>query len=220
MKKELIESIDYFENYNDIHSIILTGVKKVFCAGGDIKSLSTKIPLDASQSIQIGQNVILKILKCEKPIIVALNGIASGAGCSIVLAADAVIATKQSKLVFSFSNVGLIPDLGAMHLLSTAIGVHKSKELFFLGGVLSASEGFSEGILNHLVDEDKLIKETTQFAISLNNRSQNAIRKTKKLMNQYLYKDLPALFEDERKTQSELLDTTDVQKSINKFIEK
>src|SRR5699024_10725524 len=193
LKKELIESIELFEQNEKIKSIILTGIKGAFCSGGDIKTLSKNTPLESSQSIQQGQNIILKILMCDKPIIVALNGIASGAGCSIVLAADVVIATQQAKLMFSFSNIGLIPDLGSMYLLPKAIGINKSKEIFSLGGELSADEAFVENIFNRLVDKEVLIKEAVQHAACLNNRNQRTIKEIKRIINQYWHNDLSKL---------------------------
>ena len=97
------------------------------------------------------QRLMESIQDCQKPVIVALNGTAAGGGAMLALAADLVIASETARFVDVFGKQALIPDGGYLYLLPRIVGMHKAKEIVFLGEQISAKEALDLGIVNKVV---------------------------------------------------------------------
>jgi len=220
MRHELLQVLEKAEEDENIRCIVLTGEGKAFSAGGDLSSLKELKPLEGRKRLQASHPLIMKLLEIEKPIIAAVNGPAAGAGFSLVLLCDLIIASDQAFFVQSFVNVGLIPDFAAMHFLPKLVGLHKAKELMFLGERISAEEAKEIGIVNRVVPADLLMDETLKLAKKLTEKAPISIGMTKKIIHQHLNRDVKALLELEAQGQEICFQTEDFQEGARAFFEK
>ena len=220
MRRELLSALEKAESDDEIKCIILTGQDKAFSAGGDLSALKGLKPLEGRKRLQKSFPLLLKILEIEKPIIAAVNGAAAGAGFSLTLLCDLIIASDEAFFVQSFVNVGLIPDFAAIHFLPMLIGPHRARELMFLGEHISSFEAERLGIVNRVVPAESLLKETIDIAEKSTKKSSISIGMTKKMMNQHLHKDLKLLLELEAQGQDICFQTEDFKEGVKAFFEK
>lgn len=220
MRHELLQVLEKAEEDENVRCIVLTGEGKAFSAGGDLSALKELKPLEGRKRLQSSHPLIMKLLEIEKPIIAAVNGPAAGAGFSLTLLCDLIIASDQAFFVQSFVNVGLIPDFAAMHFLPKLVGLHKAKELMFLGERISAEEAKEIGIVNRVVPADSLMDETMKLAKKLAEKAPISIGMTKKIMNQHLNRDVKVLLELEAQGQEICFQTEDFQEGARAFFEK
>lgn len=114
----LQSELDACENNPDIRAIVITGMGKAFCAGQDLKEVtSPELNPGFKKILEEHYNpIISRIRSIEKPVIGAINGVAAGAGANIALACDVVIASENASFIQAFSKIGLIPDLSLIHI--------------------------------------------------------------------------------------------------------
>ena len=220
MRYELLDAFNRAETDDEIKAIILTGEGKAFSAGGDLNALKSMGILEGRKRLQLSQPLIMKILEIEKPVIAAVNGAAAGAGFSLALLCDFIIAAEEAFFVQSFVNVGLIPDFAAIHFLPLIIGPHKAKELMFLGERVPAKDAEKIGLVSRVVPGEKLMDAAMELASNLAEKSPVSIGMTKKIMNHHFNRDLKVLLEMEAQGQALCFQTEDFQEGVNAFFEK
>ena len=220
MRMELLHALEAAEEDEHIKAIILTGEGTAFSAGGDLSALKELKVLEGRKRLQSSHPLLMKMLEIEKPIIAAVNGAAAGAGFSLTLLCDLIIASEDSLFVQSFVNVGLIPDFAAIHFLPMLIGPQKAKELMFMGDRISAQEAFRIGIINRVVPSNELLSEAVKIAKYISKKSMVSIGMTKKIMNQHFNKDLKTLLELEAQAQEICFQTDDFKEGVKAFFNK
>lgn len=143
------------------------------------------------------QRLMEAILDCQKPVIAAVNGTAAGGGAMLALAADLTIMAEHARLIQVFVRRGLVPDGGVAYLLPRVVGMHKAKELVFLGDDLSATDAARLGIANRVVPGAELETATREWAERLAAGPTKAIGWSKKLLQDATELPLKALLEQE-----------------------
>ena len=147
-------------------ALILTGTGRAFCAGADIGGDSGVTALeDFGEPLEKSYNgLVLKLADYPLPIVSAVNGPAVGAGCSLALLGDIVIAARSAYLMLSFAKVGIVPDCGATWLAVRSAGLHRGLELMMLGDKLPAEQAVEWGMVNRVVDDEALMAQATALA--------------------------------------------------------
>ncbi|MDT0478184.1 enoyl-CoA hydratase-related protein, partial [Streptomyces sp. DSM 41014] len=140
------------------------------------------------------QKLVASVLDCNKPVIAAVQGAATGVGAHLVYASDLVIATETAYFAESFAKRGLVVDGGGCYLLPRRIGMQKAKELAFFGEKLTATEAFGLGLVNRVVSADALDATVADFAGRLATAPTTAIAFTKRLLNDSLDTDRAGAF--------------------------
>lgn len=166
-------------------AVILTGAGRGFCAGADLKARRddmTEIQLRARHR-WILRDVLEPLVRLEKPVIGAINGVAAGAGSSIALATDFIVASDKASFVQSFARVGLIPDLGGLYLLTRLVGLNVAKELCFTARKVDAQEALSLGLINKVVPHDELLPEARKLAAAIAKGPPTSLAMIKMLLN-------------------------------------
>ncbi|MCW2652776.1 MAG: 2-(1,2-epoxy,2-dihydrophenyl)acetyl-CoA isomerase [Mycobacterium sp.] len=173
-----------------VRVVVLRANGKHFCAGADVGALADrrkhveKRVLDPMRRIMNGaQKLVSSVLDCNKPVIAAVQGAATGIGAHMAYASDLVIATEDAYFAESFVKRGLVVDGGGCYLLPRRIGMQKAKEMAFFGERLSAAEALTLGVVNRVVGADKLESAVSEFAGRLANAPTSAIALTKRLLN-------------------------------------
>ncbi|WP_235357091.1 enoyl-CoA hydratase/isomerase family protein [Bacillus alveayuensis] len=220
MVADLIEAFDVLSKDGNVRVIILSGKGKSFCAGGDISSMSgISSSYEASEWIEYVSSLSRKIVELDKYVIAAVHGYAAGAGFSLALACDFIIAERGAKFALSFTNIGLIPDLGLIRMLSERISPPIAKEWISSGKEISAEEAFEKDIINRVTDQS-VVSEAKSFAEFIINGPMVTNKYVKYLINHI--KDLPldSTFMKENMIQTMLLLTDDHREGIKAFFEK
>lgn len=164
-----------------IRVVVLTGEGKAFCAGQDLKASASAGKRSFMESLHKRYNPIIRAMRSlPKPIICRLNGVAAGAGCSLALACDMIIASEEATLIEVFINIGLVPDSGSTFFLPRLVGMAKAFELCAMGSKIKATEAVGFGLINKAVPHDQLdeaVKTYTDYFASAPTKAVGLIKK-------------------------------------------
>jgi len=223
-KELLIECIDLFEKVNredSVRVIVLTGSDGAFCAGGDINwLLASKEPIQKKEIMDYTNHMVLSMDKVKKPIIACVNGVAAGAGTSIVLGCDVIYASENAKFAPNFIHIAAVPDSGCSWFLPRKIGYHKAFELLLTGKILDAKEAYEMGIYNKIFPPDKLEQETMKLAKKLSYGPTYAMQAIKSMLKMSFKNDLSTQLDIEAYYQIMALSDSDFIEGVNAFFEK
>ena len=222
MALRLQNVFDECEANDEVRAIVLTGNGKAFCAGQDLKEVtSPELNPGFKKILDEHYNPIIKRIRTiEKPILSAVNGVAAGAGANIALACDIVVANEQASFIQAFSLIGLIPDSGGTFFLPRLIGFQKASALTMLGDKISAIEAENMGMIYKSVPSEEFENTIQKLALKLANMPTRALALIKKSLNQSLTNDLESQMALESKYQIEAAGTEDYAEGVAAFIEK
>mgnify|MGYP006380485691 CR=1 FL=1 len=221
VKTSLADKLSIIENNPGIKVIILTGKGRAFCAGGDVKGMTGEgTPVQNKEILNNSGNIIKRIFNLKKPVISAVHGYAAGAGFSLALAADIVVAEENANFILSFKNVSLVPDMGLHYFLSKTISPWKLKEMIWKGARLSAQEGVTYGFVNDITPDGKSLIQAKQIAQEIKNGPIRAYSFSKGIINSRNIYDLDSVLELEGFAQSILKETEDHKEGVLAFKEK
>lgn len=219
MQVELLEVFRQISEDDSVKVVVMTGAGKSFSSGGDIRTMEGLTAVATRVRLKKGQRLIKGILELEKPIIGAINGVAAGAGVSIALACDILIASEEAKFVLSFVKIGLIPDLGSYYLLPLRVGIARAKELMFTGDMIDAREAERIGMINRVVPPERLEEESFSLATRLVNGPGQSYAMIKAALNRWP-DNLESFFEMESTMQAVALSSEDFDEGRRAFLEK
>jgi len=222
MALALQNALDECEKNEIIRAILLTGSGKAFCAGQDLKEV-TSPELNPGFKAILDEHynpIILKIRNMEKPIVAAVNGVAAGAGANIALACDVVLASEAASFIQAFSKIGLIPDSAGTFFLPRLIGFQKASALMMLGDKVSAEEAEKLGMIYKVFSAETFFEEAEKIAVTLSQMPTHGLALTKKALNASLQNNLDDQLKLESKYQIEAAQTEDYNEGVNAFMEK
>ena len=182
-----VEALGVAETSPDVRSVVLTGEGAIFCAGGNLQRLQAnrQLPPEAqAQSIEGLHSWIEAIRTFPKPVIAAVEGAAAGAGFSLALACDLIVAADDAVFVMAYSNVALSPDGGASWSLMRALPRQLASELLLGGERIGARRLHELGLVNRVTPAGGALDEALRMAERLNARAPNAIASIKELIGE------------------------------------
>lgn len=181
-----IEVLNAAENNPEIRSVVITGEGAVFCAGGNLQRLQAnrrESPEVQAQSIEALHNWIDAIRTYPKPVIAAVEGAAAGAGFSLALACDFIVAAGNAVFVMSYSTVALSPDGGGSWSVARALPRALANELLMGAERISADRLHALGVVNRVTAAGAALSEALVLAARLNARAPNVLASIKELIN-------------------------------------
>ncbi len=218
---ELQDALKKCARDESVRVVVLTGEGKAFCSGQDLKASSIKENRSFSESLHKRYNPIIRGLRTmAKPVICRLNGVAAGAGCSLALACDYIIASESAVLTEVFINIGLVPDSGSSYFLPRLVSYSKAFELTTMGSKLTAEEAEKLGIVNKVVSYEKLDEELALILDFYKKAPTKAIGMIKKMLNKSYTSTLEEMLEYEAYCQEIAGRTDDYKEGVNAFLEK
>ena len=222
MALALQDSFDACEANDAVRAIVLSGKGKAFCAGQDLKEVTTpEINPGFKKILEEHYNpIITRIREIKKPVIAAVNGVAAGAGANIALACDIVIADERASFIQAFSLIGLVPDSAGTYFLPRLIGFQKALALAMLGDKIGAKEAEKLGMIYRYVSSEEFEETVNKLAIKLANMPTNALGKIKELFNKSMNNSLEEQLAMESKYQIEAAESNDYKEGVAAFIEK
>lgn len=174
MHRQLAEILTQAERDDTIRCLLITGAGRAFCAGQDLNDRNvdpTGAAPDLGASVENFYNPLIKRLaKLPKPVIAAVNGVAAGAGATLALGCDMVIAARSVNFIMSFSKLGLVPDCGGTWYLPRLAGRARAMGLALMGDKLSAEQALQWGMIWQVVDDESLSDTARQLATHFANQ--------------------------------------------------
>lgn len=224
MFSELNCVFDTMMSDSAVRAVLITGEGRGFCSGADLKAMGNESSLLEPGAfktyMRVINELILKMLRLDRPIVAAVNGPATGAGANLVLASDIIFMAREAFLSQIFVKRGLVPDFGGLYLLPRYVGMAKAKELLFTGDYVDGEEAVRLGIANRVLPLDDLITEATAFAKRLASGPTVAIGLAKQGVHRGLESGLDAVLEFESLAQAIVRTTGDTVEAITAFLEK
>ncbi len=182
-----VEALNVVESSPEVRSVVITGEGMHFCAGGNLQRLQAnrqQPPVVQAQSIEGLHNWIETIRSFSKPVVAAVEGSCAGAGFSLALACDFIVAARNSVFVMAYSNIGLSPDGGASWSLARALPRATALQLLLLGERIAADRLQQLGVINAVSAEGAALDDALALCERLNARAPNAIASIKELVNE------------------------------------
>jgi len=204
-----------------VRVVVLTGEGKAFCSGQDLKAASAQEKRSFLESLQKRYNPIIRAMRTlPKPVVCKLNGVAAGAGCSMALACDLIVASEEATLIEVFVNIGLVPDSGSSYFLPRLVGTAKAFELCSMGSRVKAQEAFELGLINKVVPADQLDAAVKEYSDYFANAPTKAIGLIKKMLNKSTTATLDEMLEYEMYCQEIAGTSSDYKEGVAAFLEK
>lgn len=217
---EITNAVIELEKDSKIKVAILTGEGKAFIAGADISAMANMTPLEAKEFAELGHNMLNTIENSRLPFIAAVNGYALGGGCETLMACDIVIAGKSAKLGQPEINLGVHPGFGGTQRLPRLVGRMKAKELLLTGRNIDAEEAHNIGLVNMVVDDDKLMETAEKIAGKIASKSSIQTSFIKALVNKGVDIDLSTANSLEISYFSSSFSTHDQKEGMKAFLDK
>lgn len=218
---ELQDALKAVAKDDQVRVVVLTGEGKAFCSGQDLKAAAGDQKRSFKQSLHKRYNPIIRAMRnLPKPIVGRINGVAAGAGCSLALACDVIIASEEATFIEVFINIGLVPDSGSSYFLPRLIGMAKAFEMCSMGTRVKAVEAQSIGLITKAVpagELDQIVKSYTDYFSAAPTRSIGII---KKMLNKSAASTLEDMLEYEAYCQEIAGSSHDYKEGVKAFLEK
>jgi 2-(1,2-epoxy-1,2-dihydrophenyl)acetyl-CoA isomerase len=223
MGDELLRVANHCASNSDIRAVIVTAQGKMFCAGGDVTGFAdADNPGELLRAITSGLHAaIQRFQRMDAPLVVAVNGVAAGAGMSIAASGDFVLAAESAKFTMAYTRIGLSPDGSSTFFLPRLVGPLKAKELMMRNPVLTAAEALELGLVSQVVPDDELMDQALGTARELAAGPTRAYGEIKRLVADSFNSSLDTQLERETRAIAELANhSEDAKNGIAAFIAK
>ena len=223
MQNDLPELVRTVRSNADIRALVITGAGGMFSAGGNIKFMKERRNLTVPERNKTLYDIydwLPELVDLPVPVVAAVEGFAYGAGLSLALTADIILASDRARFCCVFGRVGLAPDMGIMHTLPRWVGLQTAKELIFTARSFGAEEAKSMGLVYRILPAGTVAEAATALAGRFKHASRLAIRNAKTVLNQSYNQDFRTLGIMEMGAQSEARESAYHQEAVDRFLAK
>ncbi|AMM20000.1 hypothetical protein AX769_07275 [Frondihabitans sp. PAMC 28766] len=220
VKAQLVAALQDAAADREARVVLLTGTGRAFSAGGDIRAMGTRSAAGTIDVLTFGREITEGIAGLQKPVVAAVNGLASGAGFNLALASDIIVASP-AWFQQSFIRMGLMPDMGGTYLLAQAIGLHRAKAALLTAHRFSTDEATALGFVSQVFDGDgDFDADAVAYCADLAKRAPLALGLTKLLANRSVDGTLADALDRETLAQAVLSSTSDHKSAVEAFLAK
>ncbi|MEC9347063.1 MAG: enoyl-CoA hydratase [Pseudomonadota bacterium] len=216
---ELSAALDAFEADDAIGAMVITGSRKAFAAGADIKEMQSKTYMSAYMEDFITANWE-RVTRCRKPVIAAVAGYALGGGCELAMMCDFILAADNAKFGQPEINLGVIPGSGGTQRLTRFVGKSKAMEMVLTARMMDAEEAERSGLVSRVVPADDLVEEAVKVATRIAELSRPSVMMAKEAVNKAYEMTLREGVMFERRLFHSLFSTDDQTEGMSAFAEK
>ena len=224
MTAGLTEALERLSTDSDVGAIVIAGAGRGWCAGGDVKTMESRGTNqsfeDRAEGLRRAHRLPLLLRRMPKVVIAMINGPVAGAGLGLALACDLRVAGKSARFGTAFVRIGYSGDYGGTWSLTRLVGTAKARELYLLGDVIDAEEAARLGIVNRLVDDDKLRDEAMILARRIADGPRIALGYMKKNLLAAETEPFQTVLELEAEHQARCAFTEDHKEAVAAFVEK
>jgi 2-(1,2-epoxy-1,2-dihydrophenyl)acetyl-CoA isomerase len=216
LREALIAVFERIEADRAVRAVVLTGAGGTFCAGGDITAMNVTTLADGLERFRVTHRLVRLMIRCGKPIVAAVEGYAVGAGLSLALCCDTIVAAEDSRFAAGFGRIGLIADLALNHTLPARIGTGRARQVLLYGEQMNAATAERIGLVDHVVPKGGALDFALRRARAFADTAPLPVALTKVL----LAEGLDQALERERELQSMLFLTADHAEGRDAFLAK
>jgi 2-(1,2-epoxy-1,2-dihydrophenyl)acetyl-CoA isomerase len=223
---DLVAALGLVAEDDAARALVITGAGRAFSSGADLRDVSGGDTTpegrpDVYKALTERYHPIMRAIReLPKPVIAAVNGPAVGIGCSLALCCDLILAAESAYFLLAFVNIGLVPDGGSSLFVPTRVGMARASELAMLGERLGAKQALEWGLINRVVDDERLREETGALAARLASGPTRSYAGTKRQLNNWLYSRMDEQLELEARIQQEMAASADFVEGAIAFLEK
>jgi 2-(1,2-epoxy-1,2-dihydrophenyl)acetyl-CoA isomerase len=221
--RELFEASLELDDDPDIRCIVITGAGRAFCAGGDVKDFVDNLGRIGSHIKELTtylHGAVSRFCRSDKPVIMAINGIAAGGGFSFALSGDLVVAAESAKFTMAYSKIAATPDGSSSYFLPRLVGLRRAMELYFTNRVLTAREALEWGLVTRVVPDGELKATVAALAAELAQGPTKAFGAAKRLLHQSTWESLETQMELEAQAIAASGRTEDFRAGVTAFAQK
>jgi 2-(1,2-epoxy-1,2-dihydrophenyl)acetyl-CoA isomerase len=207
----------------DVRCVVMTGSGRAFCAGGDVKDFVDalgRIGAHIKELTTYLHGAISRLCRSDKPVIVAVNGVAAGGGLSLALSGDLVFAAESAKLTMAYSKIAATPDGSSSYFLPRLVGLRRAMELYFTNRVLTAREALEWGLVTRVVPDAEFKGAVEALARELAQGPSKAFGGAKRLFHQSTWESLETQMELEAQAIAACGHTEDFRNGVTAFAQK
>ncbi|GLZ07011.1 enoyl-CoA hydratase [Actinomadura sp. NBRC 104412] len=223
MKEALLAAVERAAGDDAVRAVILTGAGRAFCAGQDLREHADNLAAGRGLDDTVRRHynpVVETITSMPKPVVAAVNGVAAGAGASLAMACDLIIASDRASFSTAFTGIGLAPDSGMSWTLQRLVGRAKAAELLLLGERIKAAEALGLGLVNRVVPADELAPAAVELARRLAAGPTRAYAAVKAALDHAAAHDLSSSLAKEADLQDACEKTADHHNATQAFLKK
>lgn len=220
----LTEALDDIEE-SDVRCVILQGSEGTFCAGGDIELMMEGLTSDSGTEELMEEagkpinKTVQRVYECSLPTIAKVDGAAFGAGASLAIACDVVLASERAEISFGFRRVGLSVDSGTSYLLPRMVGENTAKDLVYSGDLLDAEEAADLGLFNRVYPTDEFEQRAHEYVDTVASGPTVGLKNSKRLLQRGLNRSFDEVIEAEVDSIAEIFETQDFEEGVEAFLE-
>ncbi len=217
----MVAALDTIEADADCRAVLLTGAGRAFCSGQELGEEVLPepdgTPRDIGPILDRWHPVILRLRALAMPVVCAVNGVAAGAGASLALACDIVLAARTARFIQSFVKIGLVPDCGGSFFLPRLIGDARARAAFMLGEPVGAEQAAAWGMIHRAVDPAELMAEAERLVSHLAVQPTAALAAIKRQLDAAAANDLASQLDLERELQRKAGSSADFLEGVAAF---
>ena len=223
MADELVSALTALAADDNVRVLVLRGAGDAFCAGGDVRDMANHGPRSASLAwagMACFRRLTLALHEFPRPVIAAADGVAFGAGMSLLLLSDLVLLSDRARLCLVFQRIGLVPDCAALWTLPRLVGLQRAKALAYSAREIDAREALALGLALEVLLPDRLDARARQLAQAIARGSPTSLALTKRAIDASLQIDIDTLLTVEAASQAVALQSSEHIEAVRRFAAK
>ena len=221
--RDLFAAVLEADDDDGVRAIVVTGAGKAFCAGGDVKAFVDslgRIGAHIKELTTYLHGAVSRFCRSDKPVLMAVNGVAAGGGLSLALSGDLVVATESARFTMAYSKIGATPDGSSSYYLPRLIGIRRAMELYFTNRVLTAREACEWSLVTRVVPDGELASAAQALARELAQGPTRAFGGAKRMFHQSTWESLETQMELEAQAIAASGRTDDFRAGVTAFAAK
>jgi len=223
MGKDLMHAALRCDEDPEIRAVLISGAGKIFSGGGDLKDFISKgdqLPYHIKEITTYLHAAISRLTRMDAPVVAAVHGAVAGAGMSIAIACDIVVAAETTRFMVAYTRAGLVPDGSSTYFLPRIVGLKRALELTLTNRMFSAQEALQWGLVTRVVPDNELLAQARAIAVQLAAGPTRAYGISKRLLHSGWMETLETQMENESQAIANSARTLDAREGITAFLEK
>jgi len=223
MGREIFQAVLEVDDDPEVRCVVVTGTGKAFCGGGDVKEFADNLPRIGAMVKELTtylHGAVSRLCRSDKPVVMAVNGVAAGGGLSLALSGDLVVAAESARLTMAYAKIGATPDGSSSYFLPRLVGLRRAMEFYLTNRVLSAREALEWGLVTRVVADAELRATVAALARELAQGPTKAFGGAKRLLHQSTWESLETQMELEAQAIAAMGRTDDFRDAVTAFANK